>query len=243
MGLRHSLKRRFGRSKISSRLQESYPDITDPAFHAAMELCGVSSMTSVDRLHALFTATRYVADARVPGAFVECGVWKGGSVMMMAATLKAAKITDRDIYLFDTFTGMPEPDDKDVDYTGTPMSEVTKTNPNWLKAGMDEVRANVARTDYPMARFHFVPGDVLETIPAQAPAEIALLRLDTDWHKSTAHELAHLFSRLSRRGVLIIDDYGHYRGVREAVDEFFARLPERYFLQRIDYTGRLMIKA
>ena len=74
------------------------------------------------------------------------------------------------------------------------MREVAKTIPDWLKAGMDEVRANVARTEYPMVRFHFAPGDVLDTIPAQAPNEIALLRLDTDWYKSSAHELAHLYS-------------------------------------------------
>jgi len=112
MSLRHSLKRRFGRSKVSLRLEESYPDILDPAFHAAMELCREATMTSIDRLYALFAATRYVIEARVPGAFVECGVWKGGSVMMMAATLKSLGVTDRDIHLFDTFTAMPEPDDK-----------------------------------------------------------------------------------------------------------------------------------
>ncbi len=243
MKLRRSLKRRFGRSKVALRLEENYPDIVEPEFHAAMELCREASMTSIERLYALFAATRYVVTAGIPGAFVECGVWKGGSVMMMAATLRSLGVVDRDLHLFDTFTGMPEPGDKDVDYAGASMREVAKAIPDWLKAGMEEVRANVARTGYPMARFHFVLGDVLETLPTQAPAEVALLRLDTDWYKSTAHELAHLFPRLVRRGVLIIDDYGHFRGVREAVDDFLARQPERYLLQRIDYAARLLIKA
>jgi hypothetical protein len=88
-----------------------------------------------------------------------------------------------------------------------------------------------------------VPGDVRQTIPGAAPERIALLRLDTDWYESTAHELKNLFPRLAPRGPLIIDDYGHFRGSRQAVDEFLARQPTRYFLQRIDYTARLLIKA
>lgn len=243
MKLLRSVQRRLGRSKVSLRLEEQCPDIQEREFHAALELCGSASMTSIERLYALYQAVRYVAAAGVPGDFVECGVWKGGSVMMMALALLGVGVADRDIYLFDTFAGMPEPTDKDVDYTGQEMRAVTRANPGWLKAGIDEVRANLAKTRYPAERFHLVPGNVLDTVPDQAPKTIALLRLDTDWHKSSQHELAHLFPRLSRRGVLIIDDYGHFQGVRAAVDEFLAAQKEPYLLQRIDYAARLLIKA
>lgn len=243
MKLLRSLQRRMGRSKVSLRLEERYPDIQERDFRAALELCSPASMTSIDRLYALYQATRYVAAAGVPGDFVECGVWKGGSVMMMALALLGIGIADRHLHLFDTFAGMPEPTAKDVDYTGQDMRPVTQANPEWLKAGLDEVRANLAKTGYPAERFHLVPGNVLDTLPDRAPEAIALLRLDTDWHKSSQHELAHLFPRLSSRGVLIIDDYGHFRGVREAVDEFLATQKERYLLQRIDYAARLLIKV
>jgi O-methyltransferase len=69
-----------------------------------------------------------------------------------------------------------------------------------------------------------------------------MLRLDTDWYDSTLHELRHLYPLLSRHGVLIIDDYGHWQGARRAVDEYLATLPHPIFLHRIDYTGRIAIK-
>lgn len=243
MNLLRSLKRRRSASKTVRRLAESYPDIEEPEFRAALELCRPASMTSVERLYGLFSAVRYVVASSIPGAVVECGVWKGGSVMMIASTLLSLGIRDREIYLFDTFEGMVAPTDKDVDYTGVSMQKVAGPAGSWLNAGVDEVRANVAKTGYPESRLHFVKGDVLETIPGKAPERLALLRLDTDWYESTRHELDHLFPRLERRGVLIIDDYGHFRGVREAVDQYLGRLPERYLLQRIDYTARLLIKA
>ena len=83
---------------------------------------------------------------------------------------------------------------------------------------------------------------VEDTIPNQAPKEIALLRLDTDWYESTLHELEHLYPRLVSGGVLIIDDYGHWRGAREAVDEYIDKHKLKLFLTRIDYTGRLCVK-
>jgi hypothetical protein len=104
-----------------------------------------------------------------------------------------------------------------------------------------EVRAMLMRTGYPAERMHFVPGLVEQTIPGRAPERIALLRLDTDYYESTKHELAHLYPRIGAGGVLIVDDYGHWCGSREAVDEYIAehRLP--LLLQRIDYTARLAI--
>ena len=82
-----------------------------------------------------------------------------------------------------------------------------------------------------------------ETIPGRAPERIALLRLDTDWYESTRHELEHLWERLEPGGVLIIDDYGHWAGAREAVDEFFAKRSDAPLLTRVDYTGRIGVKA
>ena len=83
---------------------------------------------------------------------------------------------------------------------------------------------------------------VEDTLPAAAPERIALLRLDTDWYASTRHELEQLYPRLAEGGVLIIDDYGHYEGARRAVDEYFERSRRPVLLNRIDFTGRLVVK-
>ena len=72
--------------------------------------------------------------------------------------------------------------------------------------------------------------------------EIALLRLDTDWYESTLHELEHLYPRLGRGGVIIIDDYGHWQGARKAVDEYVSRNRLRLLLTAVDYTGRVAVK-
>ena len=183
------------------------------------------SMTSDERLLALIDATRYLARSGIPGAFVECGVWKGGSVMAMAMTLLAAGDSARDLSLFDTFDGMPPPGDADRSFDGVPASrQLQRDAPGtglWARAGCDEVRRNLASTGYPSDRVHFIRGRVEDTIPANAPKSIALLRLDTDWYESTRHELTHLYPRLVRGGVLIIDDYGHWQGARQATDEIF----------------------
>jgi len=88
-----------------------------------------------------------------------------------------------------------------------------------------------------------VKGAVEDTIPGESPPlPLALLRLDTDWYESTKHELVHLFPLLHQGGILIVDDYGHWQGARRAVDEFLAAQPRKYYLHRIDYTGRLLVK-
>jgi hypothetical protein len=163
----------------------------------------------------------------------------------MAAALMMSHIGDcRTMHLYDTFTGMPPPSDKDFDYTGrsafAEQERHARDGTGWTRAGEDEVIANMKSTGYDMSRVILHKGLVQATIPKEAPEQIAFLRLDTDWYESTKHELSHLWPRLSPGGVLLIDDYGHYTGAREAVDEFFA--DEHRFLFRIDYTGRIVFK-
>jgi O-methyltransferase len=231
-----------------SQALSEHIDITEHDFWAACHESRPATLTSIERLYALFNSVRYVVQADIPGAFAECGVWRGGSVMMMAYALRTMGVTDRDIYLFDTFEGMTPPTQEDVDLHGTTAAALLEpgdrtSNAYWAYSHIEEVRTNLRKTGYPMERFILVQGDVTTTVPQLAPPSLALLRLDTDWYASTRHELEHLFPRLCDRGVLIIDDYGHFRGARKAVDEYLRTLSKHYFLNRIDYTGRLLIKA
>jgi hypothetical protein len=198
------------------------------------------TMTSTERIHALVNAVRHIVRNRIAGDMVECGVWKGGSVMAMALTLLQLGERDRSLYLFDTFSGMTAPSDVDVDYQGQQAQVILDAVR--CEASLQEVEKAVLSTGYDRKKIHFVPGRVEETIPDHAPASIALLRLDTDWYESTQHELHHLFPRLARGGVIIIDDYGHWRGARQAVDEYIAQNQIPLLLHRIDYTGRIAVK-
>ena len=98
-------------------------------------------------------------------------------------------------------------------------------------------------TGYPTHRIHYVEGMVEETIPKHTPNQIALLRLDTDWYQSTKHDLIHLYPRVFLRGITIIDDYGHFKGARRAVDEYRSKMHIGFYLHRIDYGARLIIKG
>jgi O-methyltransferase len=213
-----------------------------PALHALVERVGPYTQTSPERVHALTTAVEYVLRKEIPGDFVECGVWRGGSMMAVALTLARHGVADRELWLYDTYEGMPAATEEDVDYAGVSMYNPAAGSAGGPPPGtdLDSVRAALSGTGYPAERMHFVKGPVEETIPGEAPESIALLRLDTDWYASTRHELEHLYPRLERAGVLIIDDYGHFQGARQAVDEFFADDP--ILLNRIDYTARLAVK-
>lgn len=221
----------------------------DEKFLPIYEKCRTFTMTSIARMYALYKAIEYLENAKIAGDIVECGVWRGGSMMVAAHTLLSLGSTARTLHLFDTYEGLPRPDEsKDVDIFGNraidgwlPHSAGDEKS-HWAEAGIEEVRANLASTGYLAERMNFVKGMVESTIPDTAPQRIALLRLDTDWYSSTKHELEHLFPRIVRNGVLIIDDYGHFKGARQAVDEFMRNHGISILLNRIDYTGRLGIK-
>ncbi|MDX6693326.1 MAG: O-methyltransferase [Blastocatellia bacterium] len=204
------------------------------------------TMTSVERIVSLAQATKYVAENNIRGDIVECGVWKGGSMMVVAYTLQSLGDTSRKLYLYDTFAGMSAPTERDRRYDGeyadNLLSEMEKNTWLWCYASKDEVAANLQSTGYPAENVILIEGKVEETIPQTLPDSIALLRLDTDWYESTKHELTHLYPRLARSGVLIIDDYGYWQGAKEATDEYFSQLKMKPLLQRIDDTGRLAIK-
>ena len=216
---------------------------------ATMRRVRRKTMTSPARVAALCDAIEYIVVNGIPGDIVECGVWRGGSMMAAALTLMRLGETERDLYLFDTFSGMTAPSVGDVSSPYDSFSlhrrwqrRARGRTSDWVAAGADAVRANMLDTGYPPQRIRLVPGEVEETLPGLAPATVALLRLDTDWYESTRHELVHLYPRLAEGGVLVIDDYGHYVGARRAVDEYFEHSGTRPLLSRIDYTGRLAIK-
>jgi O-methyltransferase len=248
-GVRRALRVLFGRSRPGSGAlggDEHDPSAAPPEHRAIVERTLPHTMTSVARLSALIEAVHYCVRRELPGAFAECGVWRGGSVLAMVLSLQELGAEPRHIWLYDTFEGMTAPTERD----GGAMEEWRRTGGRpWPEVfgpdayDEDSVRELVLSTGYPEERLHIVRGPVERTIPAQAPQQLSLLRLDTDWYDSTRHELEHLYPRLLTGGVLIIDDYGHWEGARRAVDEYFASQALPVLLNSIDYTGRIAVKA
>lgn len=197
----------------------------------------------------LVRATDHVLHGNIPGAFVECGVFRGGSAMVMMMALLNRECRDREFYLYDTFAGMPKPEDVDVYVAdGKPALEEWEEKKSsdgssgWVVSTLEQTRTLVESVGYPKANVQYVQGLVEDTIPAVAPEKIALLRLDTDFYRSTKHELEHLFPRLSPGGALIIDDYGAFHGAQIAVDEYFREKGMRPFLHRVDSNVRIFFK-
>ncbi len=202
------------------------------------------TMTSLERCYALYNAVQYVVANNIPGDFVECGVWRGGSCMLIAHTLIKNGQSNRRIWLYDTFTGMVKPGDEDGEEEKKQWSEQQLENEKngWCLAELADVENNLKSLNYPFTNFSIVKGRVENSIPTTCPASIAILRLDTDWYDSTKHELTYLYPLVSLKGILIIDDYGAWEGCKKAVDEYFDN-SQPVFVNRIDYTGRLIVKV
>jgi O-methyltransferase len=204
------------------------------------------TLTSRQRQHALIDAVRYVCKNNIEGDIVECGVWRGGSMMLAALTSIDENDTSRKLWLYDTYEGMTPPTNQDYsEFTNKKdrmAIDTYKRIKGWCKASLEDVQSNMNSTGYPKDKLVFIKGDVMQTIPKTLPEKIALLRLDTDFYDSTLHEMTHLFPRLVAGGILILDDYGHWQGQRKATDEYLEKNKYKLFLQSPDYAGRVAVK-
>ncbi|HEY9342348.1 MAG TPA: TylF/MycF/NovP-related O-methyltransferase [Hanamia sp.] len=224
------------------------PDFTEEEKENISSINGMT-MTSIERQVSLIRAIDYLVKNEIPGDIVECGVWKGGSMMLVAKRLLQLNDANRALFLFDTFEGMSEPGERDVNSVDNKTAQELLDKENkldgnnvWCYSSLEEVKSNLKKTNYSPEKIFYFKGKVEQTLPEPSIGNIALLRLDTDWYESTKHELEVLYDKVVEGGVLIIDDYGHWSGSRKAVDEFIEKRKLRIFLNRIDYTGRLAIK-
>lgn len=209
-------------------------------------------MTSRSRQWALIQSIEWIASNDIEGDIVECGVWKGGNLILCGLMLKNLNIS-RLIWGYDTFTGMSEPTEHDYSVYSRKLANFSLVKSKWLEnrkvqrndwnyAAREEVADNFSR-EVGTDNLKLISGKVEDTLLLEdnIPEKISILRLDTDWYESTKMELEILFPRLEKAGVLIIDDYGHFAGSRKAVDEFFEQ-QGFVWLHRVDYTCRLYVK-
>ena len=226
----------------SRRHRNRIPSYVDDTTRAILERSRPRTLTSMQKLLPLVDAVRYTAEHEIPGAAVECGVWRGGSMQAVAWTLLDAGVDDRDLHLYDTFEGMSEPTGADVQTSSrAKAADLLARGKARCIADLDDVRLGMSETGYPSERIHFHQGKVEDTIPEQAPEQISLLRLDTDWYESTKHEFEHLYPRLSPGGVLIIDDFGSWDGARKATLEWLEESGEPLLLVPIG-AARIAVK-
>lgn len=220
----------------------------DKEFMLLYDQCKDYTMTTIERMYSLYQSMNYIFQNNIEGNFVECGVWKGGSSMLIALMLKKQQMNNRKLYLYDTFEGMSEPSEFDKTFSGQ-SAEILLTKEKkeiqssvWCYSSLDEVKQNLFSTGFGKENIIFIKGKVEDTIKDNLPGNLSLLRLDTDWYESTKIELELLYPLLQNKGILIIDDFGHWDGAKRAVIEYFEKIKFNPFLFRIDFTGRLMLK-
>jgi hypothetical protein len=242
-------KAKFSKENQTRNVDNVISDIQEKDFWEIYNFCKPYTMTSIERMYALYKAVLYVLRNNIEGDFIECGVWRGGSSMLIAKMLNQRQVNNKKLFMFDTFEGMSEPTQYDVDYHGENAKQLltnsSKDDPQsiWCFSGFEEVYNNIMKTGLSPDQFSMIKGKVEDTIPEKLLTKnIALLRLDTDFYESTKHELIHLFPLLKDNGVIVIDDYGHWQGCRKAVDEYFETNKIDLLLNRIDNTGRIGIK-
>lgn len=194
------------------------------------------SMTSRQRIDALYDSMEYIRNNNISGDYVECGVWRGGNILGIIKYLEHYDSVENNIWLYDTFSGMTKPDSVDIDFNNKKAEDILEQV--FCLASLDDVKTVLSEVSYPKGKIKYVVGDICETLlnKDNVPDRISLLRLDTDWYSSTKVELEILWDKLEVGAPCIIDDYGHWQGCRKAVDEFLDTLPIKYEIEKIDYT-------
>jgi O-methyltransferase len=219
------------------------------------------TMLSQERLLTLYENVIYCEENGISGDFVECGVWKGGAVALMALANLRHGSARRGIHLFDAFTDICEPD-KEVDGERAirEAKELSRGGGVGGKlvplegfydtmGGTGTLEGNKRLLEgeigYDPNFLHYHPGWFQDTLPKDAAQikRVAILRLDADWYASTKICLEYLYGKVVKGGIVIVDDYGCYEGCRKAVDEWRRDKKIADYLHRIDAEGRYWIKA
>lgn len=227
------------------------PIYSDQAqFERSVSIVRGATMLPHDRMVSLYDQVSYCDRIGLGGALVECGVWKGGAVGLMALATMATDGPPRHLHLFDSFTDICSPDpsidgDRAIQESGDRL--VANSSGAEPMAGFyDSVGGHGTRADcerliegaigYPSAAVHYHQGWFQNTVPEAAKliGPVAVLRLDGDWYASTMICLEHLYDNVVEGGIVILDDYGTYEGCRRAVDEFLAARDIDVFLNRVD---------
>ena len=209
-------------------LKAFHDDRAYPSYGSAQQLCDwlnylhrdrtpdtMSEMSTLDNLQ---WCVEEVLRNEVPGDFIETGIWKGGLPIFICGLLKARNVTDRLVWGADSFEGLPEPD---------PTENLEDAIPWFLFAPLERLKISRDFVENTFRKYglldekvQFLEGWFSDTLPSAPIDKLALMRLDGDWYESTMTALNALYGKLSQGGFVIIDDYGLFKGCRDAVDQF-----------------------
>ena len=190
------------------------------------------TMIGLQRLDNLQQCLEDVIRNNIPGDVIETGVWRGGATIFMRAVLKAYGITDKKVWVADSFEGLPKPNPEKypVDLDDNLHSY------DFLRVSVDSVRENFNRYGLLDDQVQFLKGWFKDTLPGAPIQKLSLMRLDGDMYESTMDALNNLYPKLSIGGYVIIDDY-NLKTCVEAVTDFRKEHKITSPLQKADWAG------
>jgi hypothetical protein len=192
------------------------PVIQENKYYGSMWPSRAHTMIGIPRLNNIQYCVEHVLRHNVPGDLIETGVWRGGATILMRGILKAHGVTNRVVWVADSFEGLPV-----ADYTRYPReSNVDFHMMGELAVSLDEVRKNFERYDLLDDQVRFLKGWFSDTLPKAPIDRLAVMRLDGDMYESTMDALVNLYPKLSPGGFVIIDDYNAVQSCNDAVDDF-----------------------
>jgi O-methyltransferase len=192
------------------------PGIPENKYYGEMWPSRAHTMIGIPRLNNIQYCVEHVLKHRVPGDLIETGVWRGGATIFMRGILKAHSVTNRRVWVADSFEGLPVPD-----YTRYPReSNADFHKVAALAVSLDEVRKNFKRYDLLDDQVRFLKGWFSDTLPTAPIERLAVMRLDGDMYESTMDALVNLYPKLSPGGFVIVDDYNVIESCNAAVDDF-----------------------
>jgi O-methyltransferase len=200
------------------------------SFHMMRIVYRVKEYTAVfvPRLVTLYKLSEEVNRLSLPGDFVECGVYNGGSAAIMASFCEKTELK-RNIWLFDSFEGLPKPTEKDgeraPDYEG------------WCHGDLAKVKKVFQLMGIPQGCIVVVKGWFQDTFPTVEVPRIAILHIDADWYESVKLCLEKFYDCVQPGGYIVLDDYGDWPGCKKATDEFIKARALDVKLIQVDYTG------
>jgi O-methyltransferase len=191
------------------------------------------TMIGLRRLDNVRSCVKDVLDRGIPGDFIETGVWRGGATILMRAILKAHGVTDRRVWVADSFEGLPPPNPEKYPHD---EGDIHHTHAQ-LAISLEQVQSNFRRYGLLDDQVRFLKGWFRDTLPAASIAQLAVIRLDGDMYESTMDALTNLYPKLSVGGYAIVDDYGCIPACRQAVQDYRALHGIADQIHPIDWTG------
>jgi len=197
------------------------------------------TMIGLKRLDNIQFCVEDVLKRNVPGDLIETGVWRGGATILMRSILKAWGITDRNVWVADSFEGLPRPNPEEYP---ADASDPHHKFPQ-LAVSLEEVRSNFKKYGLLDDQVRFLKGLFRDTLPSAPIERLAVIRLDGDMYESTMDALVNLYPKLSVGGYVIVDDYGALQACRKAVDDYRIEHGITGEIRPVDWTAVFWLKG